>query len=99
MPAIFIYAGIWWIYGVLGTYFLGTQTGGRPLAWLATGLLLGPAGMATALIVPALQGQFPQATRMRWTAFGLTFGLLVVSEVIVRSDGGQSALFDAFMRY
>jgi hypothetical protein len=29
---------------------------------------------------------------------GVTFGLLVVSEVLVRSDGGRSALLNAFLR-
>ena len=99
MPAIFIYAGIWWLYGVLGTYFLGTQAGGRQRIWGVTGLILGPLGMVAALVVPALLGRLPQTSRARWTTFGFTFGLLAISEVIVRSDGGQSALFHAFMGY
>ena len=99
VPAIVIYAGIWWLYGVLGTYFLGTQAGGRPLVWLATGLLLGPAGMLAAIVIPAFRGLTPQTMRRRWTASGFTFGLLVISEVLVRSDGGRSALLSAFFRY
>lgn len=96
--AIFIYGAAWWLYGAAGTYVLGTQRGGHPLIWGITGILLGPVGMVAALIIPAVHGRIPQTTRMRWTAFGLTFGLLVISEVLVRSDGGQSALLYAFLR-
>jgi len=99
VPAIVIYAGIWWLYGVLGTYFLGTQAGGRPLPWLATGLLLGPAGMLAAIMIPAFQGVAPHTMRRRWTASAFTFGLLVISEVLVRSDGGRSAFLSAFLRF
>ncbi len=99
VPAIFIYAGMWWLYGVVGTYFLGTQVGGRPLAWLTTGLLLGPVGMLAAIVIPALRGSTPQTARRRWTALAFTFGLLVISEVMVRSDGGRGAILSAFLRY
>jgi hypothetical protein len=97
--AVFIYGAVWWLYGAMGTYVLGTQIRGRQLIWGITGLLLGPVGMLAALVIPAIQGRIPQTTRTRWTALGLTFGLLVISEVFVRSDGGQSALLYAFMRY
>ena len=96
--AIFIYGAVWWIYGAVGTYVLGKQMRGRRLTWSITGLLLGPAGMVAALIIPAAQGRVPQTTRTRWTAFGLTIGLLVVSEVMVRSEGGHSVLLNAFLR-
>jgi len=94
-----MYAAVWWLYGAVGTYVLGTQVGGRPLTWGITGLLLGPVGMVAALLIPALQGRTPKTTRSRCIAFGLTLGLLVVSEVMVRSDGGRSALLNGFLRY
>ena len=98
IEALFIYLALWWLYSAVGTYVLGTQVGGRRLAWGITGLLLGPVGMLAALVIPAIQGRIPQTTRTRWTALGFTFGLLVISEVFVRSDGGQSALLYAFLR-
>ena len=96
---ILSYVGMWWCYGALGTYFLGTQTGGRQRTWGVTGILLGPLGMLAALIIPAFQGRIPQTARARVAAFGITFGFLVISEVLVRSQAGQSALFYAFVRY
>ena len=98
MQNIFIYASVWWLYSAVGTYFLGRQSGGRPLVWAATGLLLGPLGMLAALLVPAARGYFPNTTSTRCTTFGLTFGLLLVSEILVRSDGGRSAILSAFLR-
>ncbi len=99
MSVIVIYTSMWWLYGSLGTYFLGTQVGGRPLIWGMTGLLFGPLGMLAAMIIPAFQGRTPNTARTRWTAFSLTLGLLLVSEVMVRSEGGQSFLLSAFLRY
>jgi len=63
-----------------------------------TGILLGPLGMLAALIIPAFQGRIPQTARARVAAFGITFGFLVISEVLVRSHAGQSALFYALVR-
>ena len=99
MQNIFIYAGAWWIYSAAGTYVLGKQSGGRPLLWALLGVLLGPLGMLAALLIPATRGYFPNTTSTRCTAFGLTFGLLVISEVMVRSDGGRSAILSALLRY
>jgi len=33
MNALFTYLAAWWLYGAVGTYVLGTQSGGRPLVW------------------------------------------------------------------
>ena len=99
MQNIFLYAAVWWLYSAVGTYFLGRQSGGRPLLWGFIGVLLGPLGMLAALLVPAARGYFPNTTVTRFTAFGITFGLLVVSEILVRSEGGRGAILSAFLRY
>ena len=98
MSPILICAGIW-LYCAVGTYILGTQVGGRHLVWGITGLFLGPIGMLAALVIPAFLGRTPQTARARCTAFGFTFGFFVISEAAVRSQIGQSILFQAFMRY
>ena len=98
MQNIFFYAAAWWLYSAAGTYLLGRQSGGRPLLWALIGILLGPLGMLAALLVPAAHGYFPNTTATRCTAFGLTFGLLLVSEILVRSEGGRGALLSAFLR-
>jgi hypothetical protein len=99
MQNIFIYIGAWWFYCAVGTCLLGRQSGGRPMVWGLIGLLLGPLGMLAALLVPAARGYFPNTTSARCTAFGITFGLLVVSEIFVRFEGGRGAILSAFIRY
>ena len=99
MHSVFVYAAVWWLYSAVGTCLLGRQSGGRTLLWGWIGILLGPLGMLAALVIPAAQGYFPNTAGARCTAFGLTFGLLVVSEIFVRSDGGRGAILSAFLRY
>jgi len=53
MQNIFLYAAVWWLYSAVGTFLLGRQSGGRPLVWGSTGMLLGPLGMLAALLIPA----------------------------------------------
>ena len=99
MQDIFLYAGVWWLYSAAGTYLLGRQSGGRPLLWGVLGILLGPLGMLAALLIPATRGYFPNTISTRCTTFGLTLGLLLVSEFLVRAEGGHSAFLSAFWRY
>ena len=98
MQNIILYTAVWWLYSAVGTCLLGRQSGGRPLVWGLIGILLGPLGILAALLIPAARGYFPHTTSSRCTAFGITFGLLVISEIMVRSDGGRGALLTAFLR-
>lgn len=87
----------WWVYGAVGTFVLGTQTGGSPLTWGIAGVLLGPIGMFGALLVPALYGRFPKTNRARILVTALTVGFLFVSELMLRTMGFGSA-FAAVLR-
>jgi hypothetical protein len=89
---------ILWVYGAVSTYVLGTQVGGNRRTWAVVGIFLGPLGMFPALIVPAFSGRFPKTTRSRIAATGLTFGLLVISETMLRSVGFGSAFFNFLTR-
>lgn len=84
---LLIFLVLWWVYGALGTYVLGTQTGGRPFVWGLVGVLTGPVGMIAALIVPACQGRTPKTAWSRCVAIGLTFGQFVFSEAILQYVG------------
>jgi hypothetical protein len=88
----------WWVYGAVGTYVLGTQTGGRAFTWGLVGVLTGPVGMIAALIIPGFQGRIPKTTRTRFITFGFTFGLLVLSEVILKIVGFGSVTAHALWR-
>ena len=55
-----IYLALWWLYGAVGTYALGTQVGGKTRTWLLVGIFLGPIGMLAALLIPTFQGRTPQ---------------------------------------
>jgi hypothetical protein len=88
MDERFILMGIvWWVFGAIGTFVLGTQVGGRPLMWGIVGVLLGPLGMFGALIVPAFEGRVPKTTRSRVLAFVFTLGQLIWAELMLRSVG------------
>jgi hypothetical protein len=89
---------LWWLYGAVGTYALGTQVEGSRRTWLLVGIFLGPIGMLAALLIPAFQGRTPKTSRTRCTAFGLSFGLLVFSEVMLRSVSFGSAFYSALAR-